>query len=139
MMAKYSEHRQTIAYLFFGGLTTLVNWGCYSLIIACTQGNTNAANVLSWCAAVCFAFITNKRMVFRSLSWNRETLRSEASAFLGARLLTGALEIIGLPLLLSWGLDQPLFDIEGFAAKMLLGIIVVLLNYLLSKIYVFKK
>lgn len=59
--------------------------------------------------------------------------------FFGARITTGVIEIGGLPLLYYIGVKQSLFGVEGFAAKILVSVIVVILNYVFSKIFVFNK
>ena len=121
LLAKY---REVISYLFFGGLTTL---------------GTNVGNVLSWVCAVSFAFVTNKLWVFNSKSWAWPAWLKEAGAFFAGRIFSGVVELGGLPLLMWMGLDQPLLGIEGFAAKVTISVVVIILNYFLSKFLVFRK
>ena len=58
--------------------------------------------------------------------------------FVGARLATGAIEILGLPLLYYIGMKQSLFGVEGFMAKIVVSVVVVLLNYVFSKLFIFR-
>ncbi len=141
----FLKYKEIIMYLIFGVLTTVVSWGSYALFeialgifIKNTIVLSSVANVLSWIVAVLFAFVTNKLWVFESKSWKGSTLIKELGAFVGSRLLTGVLEWFGVPLLMLIGLDQSIFGIEGMLAKILISIIVVILNYILSKLLVFR-
>lgn len=143
MFVKYKE---IIMYLIFGVLTTVVSWGSYALFERAFKGaivDVNilvaVANVLSWVAAVLFAYITNKLFVFESKSFKPTDVCKELGLFVGSRLVSGALEWIGVPLLVWLGLNQTIFGFEGMLAKVLVSIIVVILNYILSKLIVFKK
>ena len=141
----YKNHREIINYLFFGGATTFVSWGVYGLMILITarsmtvSQSINLSNIISWAAAVTFAFFANKLWVFESRSWKLYLLLREAGSFLGTRILSGLIEIFGVPVLFYIGLDYPLLGIEGFAAKVLISVIVVLLNYIFGKFIVFTK
>ena len=135
----YLKYREIISYLFFGGLTTLVSWGSYALFVGAVGLPVNVGNVMSWLCAVTFAYVTNKLWVFQSKSWQWPMWLREAAAFFGGRIFSGLVEIGGLPLLMKMGLDQPLFGIDGFAAKLVITIVVTILNYFLSKFFAFKK
>lgn len=133
-------------YLIFGVLTTVVSWGSYALfeiLFGAFIGNSivlsAVANVLSWIVAVLFAYITNKLWVFESKSFKGNVLIKELIAFVGARLATGVFEWVGVPLLMIMGLDQSILGIEGMVAKVIVSVVVVILNYVLSKLFVFKK
>mgnify|MGYP000460694992 CR=1 FL=1 len=125
------KYKEVIMYLIFGVATTLVNWIVYSLLMK--------SNAIAWFTAVVFAYITNKLFVFESRSWNLTAVWKEVVKFFGARIATGVIEIGGLPLLYYIGVKQSLFGVEGFLAKILVSIIVVILNYVFSKIFVFNK
>lgn len=101
--------------------------------------NMTISNAIAWFTAVVFAYITNKLFVFESKSWNVAEVWKEVVKFFGARITTGVIEIGGLPLLYYIGVKQSLFGVEGFAAKILVSVIVVILNYVFSKIFVFNK
>ena len=129
--------REIISYLFFGVATTLVNWVIYAFAVQIVRLPMAAGNVIAWVFAVMFAFVTNKMWVFQSRSWKPALVLSEAGLFLNARIVTGLIEIIGVPLLFYIGLNYPLLGIEGFAAKMAISVIVVALNYIFSKMFIF--
>lgn len=147
------KYREIIAYLFWGVMTTIVSWGSYSLLILIFQGlsDTNLqifgksfsltiviANTLSWILAVAFAFVTNKIRVFKSKSWKRKVVIPELIKFLSSRIATGIIEIIAVPALVAFGLNQTVFGIEGMVAKVIVSFLIVILNYILSKFLVFK-
>lgn len=144
LISLMQRYREIISYLFWGGMTTLVSWGSYALFALLLQALpatvvTAIANVLSWICAVVFAFVTNKLWVFNSKSWAVRVWVRELGTFISARLITGVLEIAGVPFLVSIGLDQKVLGVEGMAAKMLVSIAVIILNYLFSKLFIFKK
>ncbi|MBQ2824645.1 MAG: GtrA family protein [Clostridia bacterium] len=141
----FTKYKEIIMYLIFGVLTTVVSWGSYALFemmfkaaIIDTEVLVAVANVLSWVAAVLFAYITNKLFVFDSKSFKPTVVFKEMGLFVGSRLISGAVEWVGVPLLVWIGLNQTIFGIEGMVAKVLVSVIVVILNYILSKLLVFK-
>ena len=117
----------------------MVNWCVYALSVELAGLPIIAGNTLSWAAAASFAFIVNKIWVFNSRSWKKSLLLAEAAAFFSARALSSVIEIAGVPLLISLGLNQPLLGIKGFTAKAAVGVFVVVLNYIFSKYFVFRK
>lgn len=147
------KYREIISYLFWGVMTTIVSWGSYSLFAILFKSQTGSlnlfhmqmsvvvfiANILSWICAFSFAFITNKIWVFQSRSWAASVWVPEFGKFFSARVLTGMLEIAGVPLLAAAGLNQAILGIEGMAAKILVSVAVVILNYIFSKLFIFKK
>jgi len=149
LLALFEKYREIISYLFWGVMTTLVSWATYALfelIFHNIRGelfgvalSIQLANVLSWVCAVLFAYVTNKLWVFGSKSWEPSVVWPELLKFLSARAATGVLEVVGVPLLVRLGLNQTLLGREGFGAKILVSIIVIILNYVLSKLVVFRK
>lgn len=135
----FLKYKEAILYLFFGGCSTLVSWGSYALFVGLLGLGVNAGNALSWVCAVCFAFVTNKLFVFESRAMDARTLLREAGSFVSARVFTGVLTVLGVPLLMKLGLDQSLLGVEGMLAKILMSVIEVLLNYVFSKLFIFKK
>ena len=127
------KHRDILSYLFFGGLTTVVNYlvylPCYNLL------NLSAAvsNAIAWAVAVAFAYLTNKPFVFRSHDWSMKTVVPELTKFVTCRIGSGLLETGILFLcvdLLAW---------NGNVWKLITSVLVVILNYVASKLLVFKK
>ena len=127
------KHWDILSYLFFGGLTTVVNYlvylPCYNLL------NLSAAvsNAIAWAVAVAFAYLTNKPFVFRSHDWSVKTVIPELTKFVTCRIGSGLLETGILFLcvdLLAW---------NGNVWKLITSVLVVILNYIASKLLVFKK
>lgn len=114
-------------YLFFGAYTTLVNILCFSLLTHCGL-HYQPANVLSWVAAVSFAFITNKYLVFysrREASWRGELVR-----FFAARIATLLMELALMQLFVEMLCWEMMF-------KLLVQVLVIAANYLLSRFLIF--
>ncbi len=139
----FVRYRRVICYLFWGVMTTVVSWVSYSvfsylLAMVCPLTLTvTVSNCLSWVLAVVFAFVTNKRWVFHSNSWAGHVVWPEFGKFVSSRLVTGVLEMVGVPVLVACGLRQTLFGIEGMVSKVAVSVVVILLNYIFSKRFVF--
>lgn len=137
--------RELLSYLFWGILTTVVSWGSYTLFAwllgkGVAVGQTKLvfwANFCSWLCAVLFSFVTNKIWVFQSRSWALRGTGAEFLKFFFSRLATGLLEIAAVPLLVHAGLDWSIFGVAGFAAKVIVSLTIVVLNYFASKFLVF--
>ena len=135
----YKKYRELIVYFITGVLTTLVNWAAYALCVRGFGWSVAVSNAVAWVAAVAFAYITNKLWVFRSFKWELRFVIKEAFLFVSARILTGLFEIVSVPLLVSIGLDQKIFGVKGMWAKILVSAVVMVLNYVFSKLIVFRK
>lgn len=127
------KHYDILAYLFFGVLTTVVNYivylPCYNLL----QLSAAVSNAIAWAAAVAFAYVTNKPFVFKSYDWSAKTVVPELTKFVGSRVASGALEtaIIFVTVdLLQW---------NGNLMKLATSVLVVIFNYVASKLLVFKR
>lgn len=125
--------------MFWGCATTVVSWGTYGLFEKGLGLGITVANVLSWVCAVSFAYITNKLFVFQSKSWKREIVVKEFGLFISSRLFTGVVEMVMVPLCVYLGMNQSIFGIEGAVSKIFISVIVIILNYICSKLFVFKK
>ena len=128
------KYRQILLYLFFGVTTTAVNW-CIYAVTHDFLGMT-AANAVAWLGAVAYAFVTNKLFVFESKSprWLAEGVK-----FFASRGLSGVVEVLLPTGVFALGLDQSLFSLEGGVAKALVSVVVIVMNYVLSKFLVFRK
>jgi len=133
------KYWEILSYLFFGGCTTVVSIVTYSLFVGPLSMPLVPGKILSWFCSVVFAFVTNKLWVFRSKAMDAKTLLREGGEFFGSRIATGVAEVVGLPLLIKLGLDQTLFGVEGFVANVVVTVVVIILNYILSKFIVFRK
>lgn len=138
LMELYKKYKEIIMYLFFGVTTTVVNWIIYIAMIK-VGSLTLVANCVAWVGAVVYAFITNKLFVFESKSMNPKVLLKEGVSFVVARMFSGIFDILGPDVLISMGLNQVIFGIKGFVAKIAMSVIVIILNYILSKVLVFRK
>ena len=130
LMARY---RDVIVYLVFGVLTTVVNYIIYLPCYNVLGLSGSISNAIAWVGAVAFAYLTNKPFVFRSHDWSARTVIPELTKFVGCRVGSGVLEtaIIFLTVdLLGW---------NGNVIKLLTSVLVVVLNYIGSKLLVFKK
>ena len=132
VLAWLKNHRDVVVYLVFGVLTTAVNYivylSCYNILGL----SAAVSNVIAWVFAVMFAYLTNKPFVFRSKDWSSRTVIPELSKFVGSRLFSGAVEtaIIYLTVdILLW---------NGNLMKLVVSVLVVILNYVASKLFVFR-
>ena len=127
------KHYDILAYLFFGVLTTVVNYivylPCYNLL----QLSAAVSNVIAWVAAVAFAYLTNKPFVFKSHDWSAKTVVPELTKFVGSRIISGALETA----IIFVTVDRLRWD--GNVMKLVTSVLVVILNYVASKLVVFRK
>jgi len=133
------EKDERIKYLFFGGVTTFINWGMFSVMVAVVGLAVFAGNIIAWISAVAFAFVVNKILVFQNRNRRKKVILQQMLKFLGVRLVSGLIEIIGVPLIFWLGLNQSILGVDGFAAKLVVSIVVLVLNYILSKTFVFKE
>lgn len=142
-------NRETVLYLVFGVLTTLVNYIVFHLIYRSILGGRGSliANAVAWVAAVVFAYAVNKLFVFESKSWAWKVLAKEIPAFVAARVASFGIEELGLFVserVFGWNeiavLRVGQTVIDGVTlAKLALSVIVVVLNYFFSKRYIFRK
>ena len=153
MIELLKQYREVISYLFWGGMTTLVSWGTYSVFAILFKSQVGevhlfgidmsmvvlVSNILSWICACLFAFVANKLWVFQSKSWKKNIWLSEFWKFLSARIVTGLLEIIAVPLMVGLGMNQTILGVEGMVAKVVVSVLVVVLNYVFSKLLIFTK
>jgi len=127
------KHYDILVYLVFGVLTTAVNYlvylPCYNLL----HLSAAVSNVIAWAGAVAFAYLTNKPFVFRSHDWSAKTVIPELTRFVGSRIASGGLEtaIIFLTVdCMNW---------NGNIMKLVTSVLVVIINYIASKLLVFRK
>ena len=133
------KHKEIFLYIVFGIGTTVVNWVVYTLLVTACDLGVTASNAIAWVVAIVFAFITNKLFVFESKSWALAITLKEGLSFLASRIFSGLIEIAGPVLLIQIGLNQSVFGIKGAVSKAVTSIVVIILNYLLSKLLVFRK
>ena len=135
----FARYREIIMYLIVGGATTVINWGSYYLFTDFLSFELNIANITSWIISVTFAFFTNKLYVFQSKHLDMKTMTKEFSAFVGSRIFTGIIAWILFPILLYLGLDRFIIETPGMLAKIITSVVEIVLNWVLSKYFVFRK
>ena len=127
------KYWDVLTYLFFGVLTTAVNYvvylPCYNLL----GWSAGFSNILAWIVAVTFAFVTNKPLVFKSHDWSWKVVWPELTKFVGCRIGSGVLETGILMVAVDW------LQWNGNVWKLITAVLVIVLNYIGSKFLVFKK
>ena len=129
----YKKNKEMLLYLLFGGLTTIVSIGSYAWFNVGMHINELIANIISWIFAVTFAYITNKIWVFQSNATGFSEVCREMAKFYGGRLTTLGIEELVLFIFIT------LLHGNSVLVKFAAQIIVLVLNYIISKIFVFKK
>lgn len=135
----FVKYKEIIMYLIFGVCTTVVNFIVYTVFVELLNLDITISNAVAWVFAVTFAFVTNKIFVFHSHQKSFWGLIREIFSFFGSRIISGLVEIFLPTLLFNIGLDGEIFGVKGLVAKVLVSVIVIILNYVFSKIFVFKK
>ena len=138
-----TQWREESAYLFFGVLTTLINYVVFGVLhVFWGDEGALAANLIAFVVAVAFAYLTNKIFVFESRSWRPALLIREAASFVAARLFSFGLEEAGLYVavhVLVLG-QYALFGVDGvMLAKFALSVLSTILNYFFSKFFIFAR
>ncbi|AZP92435.1 GtrA family protein [Enterococcus mundtii] len=124
---------EVFTYLFFGGLATIVNFVSYAIAQQIFQLSMPVSNTISWICSVLFAFVTNKVWVFRSKSPSYTHLFIEFGKFVFYRIVSYGLDM-GAMILMINGLEM-----NDYVAKIITQILVVLANYVFSKLFIFNK
>ena len=127
------KYRDILIYLIFGVLTTIVNYVIYLPVFNICGLTAAVSNIIAWIGAVIFAFLTNKPFVFHSHDWTAKTVVPELTKFVSCRIASGVLETVILLLTvdcLHW---------NGNVWKLVTQVLVIVMNYVGSKLLVFKK
>ena len=124
----YKKNKEVLLYLFFGGLTFIVSIATYAVFNVSMGINELIANVMSWVLAVLFAFATNRVWVFQAPT---EFLKQMLS-FFGGRVVTLVIEEIILLVFITW------LGFNSMVVKVIAQVIVIVLNYVISKFWIFK-
>lgn len=125
-------YNQGLRYLFFGGCTTLVNLVIFNVLVYMFEINYTVSNVISVIAAILFAYVVNKLFVFSSICAGWKEVFMEFYRFILGRLSTMIIEVGGVYVLVQF-IGQ-----TKWLAKLETQIIVVIVNYFISKFLVFK-
>lgn len=127
------KYWDVLTYLVFGVLTTVINYLVYLPCHNVLQLSGAVSNVIAWVVAVAFAFLTNKPFVFKSHDWSAKTVMPELTKFLGCRIGSGLMEtgiILVTVDILHW---------NGNWMKLATNVLVIIVNYIGSKLIVFRK
>lgn len=126
------KYRDVLSYVFFGVLTTIVNYLIYLPVYNYCGFSASVSNMIAWVGAVIFAYLTNKPFVFHSFDWSAKTVIPELTKFVSCRLASGVMETVILLLTvdcLHW---------NGNIWKLVTQVLVVIFNYVGSKLLVFR-
>ena len=131
----YKKYKEIINYLIVGGLTTVVSLGVYyGLVLTVLDPNDpvqlQIATILSWIAAVTFAYFANRTFVFES---KRKDVGKEAASFFASRIGTLLMDMAFMFVTVT------VFHMNDKVAKLLDQVLITVANYLLSKLFVFRK
>jgi len=134
LLSLLQRYREIVLYLLFGGLTTLINIVTYFFCARLLPfSSTIPANTLAWLLSVLFAYATNRRWVFASRAAGLWRVTRELFSFFGARVFTGLLDIGILFLFVDC---LRFYDLP---VKIASNLLVIVINYLLSKFWIFRK
>ena len=131
--ALIKKYKDVLSYLIFGVLTTAVNYLIYLPIYNICGVSAAVSNMIAWVGAVIFAFLTNKPFVFHSHDWSAGTVVPELTKFVSCRLASGVLETAILLLTVDW------LHWNGNVWKLVTQVMVIIINYVGSKLLVFRK
>lgn len=130
----YLKYKQIINYLICGGLSTIVNFASYFVFARIFKIDEVISSGLSWVMAVIFAYVVNKIFVFESKTKNIKELIKEFVYFIACRVISGITCDVG-----TFALMVRVLHINDIASKVVTQIMVIILNYVFSKLIIFKK
>lgn len=129
----YKKYEEMILYVFFGGLTTLVNIIVFFVMNTLMGIHYLIANAAAWILSVLFAYVTNRRWVFKSKCRGISAVFKEFAMFVGARVMSGAGDMLIMFLCVD------VINVPSLVAKILSNVFVVIFNYLFSKLIIFRE
>lgn len=130
----YFGYKEVINYLIFGVLAMIVNFVSYYIFAKMLNLDEVISSGLSWFCSVLFAYITNKLFVFESKTQTLQAFLIEMMSFFLARIVSGALCDVG-----TFALMVKVFHINDIFSKVVTQVMVVVVNYLFSKLIIFRK
>lgn len=133
----WEKHKEFILYTVVGVSSVAVNWLLYSGFVAWLP--MFIANALSWGMTIVISFLLNKIFVFQSTCFAKNVLWKEGITFLTSRGVTGVLEVVAQPQLYEWGMNRPLFGVDGLEAKITVCVVLSIVNYISTKLWVFRE
>ena len=130
----YHKYKEIIKYIIFGGFTTIINIITYLILTKIIKLDLLISNVLAWFISVLFAYITNRIFVFNSQNKKVKSILIEISTFYVAMIAS----LVCCDILL-FNIMIKVLHINDITTKLILQIIVIIMNYILSKFIIFKK
>lgn len=124
--------REVIFYGIFGVLTTVVNIGIQAFLVYLGL-EENISNIIAIVIAVLFAYFTNRKLVFNSTATTFKEKLKEFYKFMLGRAFTMVVEALGFPLLFN------IIGLSNLVSKLIISVIVIILNFFISKFFAFKK
>lgn len=129
----FFKYKEQILYVLFGAFTTVVNIVTFAVCADMLHVGTYVSNLIAWILSVAFAYITNKIWVFESHTTDFKGVMREVISFVGARILTLGMDMV----IMYIGID--IMHINQLITKILANIVVIVANYIFSKLFIFKK
>ncbi len=128
----YKKYKEILLYLFFGGCTFIISIGSFAILNTILGINELIANIISWILAVVFAFFTNRTWVFQKETDSASAFGKQFLSFLSARIVTLLIEEAIIFVFIT------LMGLNSIAVKVVAQIVVIILNYVFSKVFVFR-
>lgn len=129
----YKKYKEILLYLFFGVITMLISIGTFTLFNVSFHMDEHLANILSWIIAVFVAFVTNRKWVFTDTDQSETTYFAQMLKFYGGRLATLGAEELIIYIFIT------LLHFNSVAVKIAAQVVVIVLNYIISKLFIFVK
>ncbi len=135
----YKKYEEAVNYLFFGFLAFVVNMVAYAAAAWVLGANNEKvvlvliATAFAWIVSVLFAYWTNRTFVFKSKVVDKQGIWKEFSAFISARIVTGVMELVIMYVMVD------LIHINDMISKLVCNVVVIVSNYIFSKLWVFRK
>lgn len=129
----FNKYKEVINYLIFGVLTTLVNYVSYLILAKVFNVNYLASTIISQIISIIFAYVTNKLFVFASKTTTTKELIKEMVSFFGFRGISLLLDMAFMYIFVD------LLKLDDVIMKLVSNVLIVITNYVFSKLFVFKK
>ena len=129
----FKKYKEDILYVIFGGFTFLTNLVTYLVCTRLFNIDILISNSIAWIVSVVFAYITNKIFVFESKETRLQYIIKEFSSFVGCRIFSGVVELMIIFVMAT------LAGINDLVVKIVTNVVVIVLNYVCSKLIIFKK
>lgn len=129
----YKKNKEVLMYILFGGLAFVLNMVLYAIFAEKMQINELISNIICWVICVLFQFFTNRTWVFEAKVNSAAEFIKQMTSFFGGRLFTLVVEEIMLAVFITW------LGFNGMVIKLIAQFVVIVLNYIISKLVVFKK